>query len=156
MGEAGVRYKGVKGWLLLLCLSLTILDPLAILFNIFYFTDAAKPYFEGHPELFKMILITGICRIALMVFSIYAGLALWKVLPGAVTAATRYFRAVFFYSVFVLFLPILVGVSQETYREMTATNFANSVVTVCYVGTWYLYLKRSKRVKATYTADGAS
>lgn len=149
--EGDTRYRGVKGWLLLLCFSLTVLDPSAILLNLFYITNTAKPYFEGHPELFKMILITGVCRIALMVFSIYAGLSLWKVHPGAVPTAVRYFRAVFFYSVFVLFLPVLVGVSQETYRDMTATNLANSVVTVCYVALWYFYLIKSKRVRATYT-----
>ncbi len=134
-------------------MSLTVLDPSAILFNLFYITSAAKPHFDRNPEFFRLILISGVCRIALMVFSIYTGLSLWKKLPGAPAVAVRYFQAVVLYSVFVLFLPLLVGVPEETYREMAGVNSANSMVTILYVALWYLYIKKSKRVKATYGGD---
>lgn len=153
MSETDVKLNGVKGWLLLLCLTLTVLDPSAVLFNLFYITSSARPHFDRNPELFRLILVSGVCRIALMVFSMYAGLSLWKRLPGAPVVAIRYFRAVVLYSVFVLFLPLLVGVPEDTYREMSGVNSANSMVTVLYVALWYLYMKKSKRVKATYGSN---
>lgn len=153
MAETYEKYKGVKGWLLLLCLSLTVLDPSAILLNLFYVTNAAKPYFESNPAFFRLILITGIFRIALMVFSIYAGISLWRMVPGAPAVAVMYFRAVVFYAVLVMFLPRLVGISEEMYRDMAGANALNSLITVAYVTVWYLYLRRSRRVKATYGED---
>ncbi len=143
--------KGVQGWLLLLCVSLTILDPLSIVTNLFVATDAAKSQFERYPEFFKFILISGVCRIALMVFSIYAGVTLWKVVPGAVLVARKYLQAVLLYSVFAVFLPRIVGLPDELYRDLAAANLLNSLLTISYVATWFLYLTHSRRVKATYT-----
>jgi hypothetical protein len=143
--------KGVKGWLLLLCINLTILDPLSIITNLFVATDALQSQFERYPEFFQFILISGVCRIALMVFSIYAGVSLWKVMPGAVLVARKYLQAVLAYSVFAVFLPRIVGLPDELYRDLAAPNLLNSLLTICYVAAWFLYLSRSKRVKATYT-----
>lgn len=143
--------KGVKGWLLLLCISLTILDPFSIIINLSLATDAAKNQFEQHPEFFTFILISGVCRIALMVFSIYAGVSLWKAVPGAVLVAKKYLQAVLLYSVFAVFLPRIVGLPDEMYRDLAPANLLNSLLTICYVATWFLYLTKSKRVKATYT-----
>jgi hypothetical protein len=143
--------KGVQGWLLLLCISLTILDPLSILTNLFVATDAAKSQFERHPEFFTFMLISGVCRIALMVFSIYAGISLWKIVPGAVAVARKYLQALLFYAVFAVFLPRIVGLPEDVYRDLAAANLLNSLLTIGYVAAWFLYLTRSKRVKTTYT-----
>jgi len=144
------RYRGVRGWLLILCLNVAILDPLTMLFTIFLVTSAAKPYFGDHPELLRLCLASGILRMALAVFSVYAGLGLWKVVPGAVSVAKRYFQAVVLYSVLASFLPALVGVPQESYQEFAGQTIFNSFLTMAYAIAWYIYLQRSKRVKATY------
>ncbi len=150
MAEEKRVLKGVKGWLLFLCLCLTVLDPLSIVTNLFIATDAAKTEFERHPEFLTFILVSGVCRIALMVFSIYAGISLWKVVPGAVLVAKKYLQAVLFYSVFAVFLPRIVGLPDEIYRDLAAANLVNSLLTICYVAAWFLYLTHSKRVRATY------
>ena len=146
------RYRGVRGWLLVLCLNIAILDPLTMLLTIFLVTSATKPYFGEHPELLRLCLASGICRLGLAVFSVYAGLGLWKVVPGALSVAKKYLLAVVLYSVIASFLPALVGVPQESYQEFAGQTVFNSFLTMAYAITWYIYLQRSKRVKATYTS----
>ena len=115
-------YKGVKGWLLLLCVSMAILTPLTGLISLMAVTDALKPYFDQDPALFKLVLISGICNICLLVYSMYAGVSLWRVAPNAVTSAKRYLVVLFHYSFFSIFLPQLVGLSEKTQTEIYKTS----------------------------------
>jgi len=144
------QYNGVKGWLLLLCINLTILDPFAMLFNLFSVTYLTKPHFDVFPALLHLVLIGGVCSLALMVFSIYAGMSLWKVLPNAVSTVKKYFFAVFFYSLFSVMLPSIVGLPEKAQTDFSANTALNSLITVLYVAGWFVYLNRSRRVKATY------
>jgi hypothetical protein len=144
------QHRGVRGWLLILCLNVAILDPLTMLFTIFLVTSATKPYFGEHPELLRLCLASGLCRLALAVFSVYTGIALWKIVPGAVSIARKYFLAVLLYSVVASLLPVLVGIPRESYQEFAGQTIFNSFLTMAYSITWYIYLQRSRRVKATY------
>lgn len=144
------RYKGVKGWLLLLCINLTILDPGSIFFNLIVVTNLAKPYFDTYQGLFRLIIINGICSIGLMVFSIYAGMSLWRLSANAVNIAKKYLMSVFFYSALAVFLPDLLGIPEKAYSKFAGNTLLNSIVTMCYVTIWYIYLNRSKRVRATF------
>ena len=155
MGEERGRkeMRGVRGWLFLLCFNLTILDPLAILSTLFTAATVLRPDFDKYPALFRLILVSGICRLALAVFSVYSGIALWRVLPGAVSAAKRYLQFVVAYSAFAVFLPGVVGLPQDLYQEMLGPDLFSSLLTLIYAAAWYGYLKRSRRVKATYPAE---
>ncbi len=147
------KLEGVKGWLFLLCVSLTVLDPLAVIFSLFMSTSSEGPYLDQHPEFFRLVLVSGICRLGLMVGSLYAGLALWRVVPGAVAVARKYLSALFLYSVFSLFLPALVGVSEARYPGTETLFSLNATFTMVYIAFWYIYLRRSRRVRATYYED---
>jgi hypothetical protein len=142
------RYRGVRGWLLLLCVNLTILDPAAIVLGVFGALPLAD--FEKDPEMLRFLLISGGCRLALAAFSVYSGTALWRILPDAPNTARRYFQAVSIYSAFALLLPGIVGLPEELYAQMAGATLVSSVVTLCYVAVWYVYLGKSRRVKATF------
>jgi Protein of unknown function (DUF2569) len=150
VSDQNEQHRGVRGWLLILCLNVAILDPLTMLFTIFLVTSATKPYFGEHPELLRLCLASGLCRLALAVFSVYAGIALWKIVPGAVSVAKKYFLAVLLYSFVASLLPVLVGVPRESYQEFAGETVFNGFLTMAYAITWYIYLQRSRRVKATY------
>lgn len=151
------EYNGIKGWLLLLCVCLTILDPVSAFIVLIAVTNATKPYFDQNPALFRLILIGGICNTCLIVFSVYAGLSLWRVAPNAVTIAKRYLVSAFLYSLFSIFLPAMVGLSEGSTPDSARTSSINNIITMAYPTLWYLYLMRSKRVKATYNvSDGQS
>jgi hypothetical protein len=85
------------------------------------------------------------------VYSIYAGISLWRAIPTAPETAGKYFIVVALYAVVSVFLPALVGVPEDIYKAMAGSALANGLITVVYAALWYLYLKKSKRVKATYT-----
>ncbi|HNT69011.1 MAG TPA: DUF2569 family protein [Syntrophorhabdaceae bacterium] len=153
MHNRETQYKGVRGWLLLLCVCLTVLDPFSAFMTLIAATNAAKPHFDQYPELFRLVLIGGICSTFLIVFSIYAGLSLWRVVPNAVTTAKRYFISAFIYALFSMFLPVIVGVSEKAFPEFSQGASINNAIVIVYLAIWYLYLMRSKRVKATYGTE---
>ncbi len=143
-------YKGIKGWLLLLCITLTILDPVSMLLNLFAASNLAKPFFETHKNLFNLILVSGIFTIGLIIFSIYAGLCLWRLTANAVSIAKKYFKSIFVYSAVAIFLPDIFGVSEDIYKKIGGNHVLNSLITMCYAIAWYIYLSKSKRVRFTY------
>jgi hypothetical protein len=154
MDEISLQLKGIKGYLLLMCISLTILDPCSILLNLIIMTNLTKPYFNKHPGLLKMVLINGTCSIGLAVFSIYAGISLWKLLPKAIITAKKYLLAISLYSVFSIFIPTLVGIQAESLKGIVSVNNVfNSLITVLYASVWYLYLKKSRRVRVNYGSN---
>ena len=150
MNQETMRYRGVRGWLLLLCLSFTILDPLAMILSLFSVANASKPLFDQYPGLLTLVTVSGICRLAVAVFSMYAGIALWRVAPGAVDIARKYLMAVVLYTVFAFFLPAIVGLPQDMAQEIAGSSSIAGMLTILYAVVWYTYLLRSKRVKATY------
>ena len=154
MDNAYSHLKGVKGWLLLLSISLTFLDPSSILINLILITNVLKPQFDKHPELLRLLLINGTCSIGLAVFSVYGGISLWKILPGAVAVAKKYFLAIALYSIISTFIPKLVGISDQAFRDFSGTNAINALFTIAYATAWYLYLTKSKRVRITYEPTG--
>lgn len=147
------NYKGVKGWLLLLCVSMAILTPITGFVSLTTVTDALKPHFDEDPALFKLVLISGICNICLLVFSMYAGVSLWRIAPTAVRSAKRYFIVLFHYSFFSIFFPQLVGLSEKTLTDVYKTSPIFNFTVMLEAFLWYLYLRKSKRVKATYGED---
>ncbi|OPY81484.1 MAG: hypothetical protein A4E65_01145 [Syntrophorhabdus sp. PtaU1.Bin153] len=149
------HYQGVQGWLLLLCINLSILDPLAAFLNLAVTTHATKPLFEQHPSFLRLLLINGTCSIGLAVLSIYAGISLWRVLPRAVIIARKYLSLAVLYTIVSLFLPALTGLPENVRKEIGGASLLNGVVTAAYLAIWYQYLKRSRRVAATY-ADPCS
>jgi hypothetical protein len=150
MNTVDKDYKGVKGWLLLLCVSMAILTPMTGLISLVAVSDALKPYFDQDPALFKLVLISGICNICLLVYSMYAGVSLWRATPNAVTSAKRYLVVLFHYSFFSIFLPQLVGLSEKTQTEIYKDNPLYNLIVMLEACLWYLYMRKSKRVKATY------
>lgn len=156
MNRVDKDYKGVKGWLLLLCVSMTILTPMTGFISLIAVSDTLKPYFDQDPALFKLVLIEGICNICLLVYSMYAGLSLWRVSPNAVPSAKKYLLVLFHYSFFSIFLPQLVGLSEKTLTEIYKTSPLLNLIVMLEAFMWYLYLRKSKRVKATYGEGGST
>ena len=173
------KYKGVGGWLLLFCIGLTILTPLRTAFNLTSGYKQASPYFEMFPGLLIITIIDSVLSIALIGFSIYAGIALWKIRPNAVKIAKKYLLTLLGYSILAAFLPFMVSLPSEAnqamigvpldeheqiYQDITS-YFAGQYVmelreeiakgifrSIIYVAVWYSYLNKSQRVKATYGA----
>ncbi len=149
-GEPPPKYVGVGGWLLLLCVGLTILSPLATLGNIGNSLDTVKRFSAQFPGLATVTYVDFALSIAVMLFGIYAGAALWGVSKGAVKTAKTYFLVRLAYAAVAFVLPFLAGLPAQYNDALLQTGITGIVQAVIPFAVWYTYLVKSKRVKATY------
>lgn len=136
------RYKGVKGWLLFFCVSLTVLTPLRIM----------RDYGADGTDIWSIRGITtdGLFSLALACFSICVGVCLWRVRPGAVKKAKVFLWCVIALDVIVALLTYMAGLGPSTNGKLTIESIIKCVAIAIGTLAWLGYLYSSKRVKATY------
>jgi hypothetical protein len=145
------KYKGVDGWLLLLCLRLTVFSPIVTLVMLARSYGQSTQYFEQFPSLRTISVIVTALSLGFMAFSVYAGVGLWQVRQGAVETAKRYFLCELGYQVVAAVLIFTAGLPSAVNQEMFEEVVREGVREVVGVAIWYSYLNKSKRVKATYS-----
>jgi hypothetical protein len=144
------QYVGVRGWLLLFCLALTVFGPLVTAFFLVTNYQEAAQYFEQFPRL-KVISLTDISlSIGMMAFSVYAGVALWRKKQNAVRIAKAYLWTYLAYSIVASGLPFTAGLPSSAQEAMIVEVLKNLFRSLLYFALWYSYLNGSKRVKATF------
>jgi Protein of unknown function (DUF2569) len=146
--------RGVGGWLLLLCLGLTVFGPVLVVIGIVRGFLADSPYFDTFPRLRAVFFIDAALRAALTAFGIYAGVRLGTVRRGAVRITKTYFMCAVGYLIVGALLPFTAGLPSAAYPALAQTAAQQTIPALISVGIWYAYLCRSKRVKATY--EGAA
>jgi uncharacterized protein DUF2569 len=144
------EYKGVGGWLLLLCLGLTVFTPLLTIGSLATTYRSSLEYFVQFPGLLVVTVIDTIFSLGLMAFGFYAGIGLWSIRPGAVKMARRFLLCTLGYQAIAAILPFMAGLPPETTAEMTGQIARDVLRSVIYFAIWYSYLDRSRRVAATY------
>ncbi len=144
------RDQGVGGWLLLLCLGLTIFRPLFTLGSIVVTYGESAQYFGKYPGLMIVTFIDTVLSIGLMAFSICAGIGLWRVQSNAVQVTKVFLLCLLGYAVVSSVLPFLAGLPSEANVDMIAPVATSAFKVVIYVAIWYSYLNKSERVRATY------
>lgn len=120
--------KGVGGWLLFFCISLTLLAPLLMLIRVW----------GGGFELEGMI------DLALAAFGVLVGIMVWNVHPRAFILLWVYFGL----TALLLVLAIagsFVGSEEQNPSEIMQL-FRGLISTII----WFLYFKKSDRVQATF------
>ena len=127
----------VRGWLLLLCILLTVWNPATLAF-----VAAARVENAGATTTFALTLL-GI-RVVVTGVGVAAGMALWHKRPGAVELA----KASLVLSALEVVgrLSIRAGLSEAP----PGMRLPLALALVVYNGAWYLYLEKSRRVRATY------
>ena len=129
------HYVGVRGWLLFLCVSLTILSPLGSLIL------TPVGLLPGNKTTIAILLIL------VNAFSIYAGVELWKRRPGAVAIAKA------FLIVNVIF-QLWLGYRISLLPDFQPIGYVRILFsTGIFFAVWYSYLTWSKRVEATYSGS---
>jgi hypothetical protein len=151
------RYKGVGGWLLLFCIVLTALSPLSMMKSLFDKNSGLTPedlqYFDRYPTPRSLEAIGQLLGIGITAFSVYAGIGLWRIRPGAVRTAKLYLLCLLGVKIIGVILGFMVTVViykiELNYKEKYGgvTILVGSLLNFT---VWYSYLSRSKRVKATY------
>jgi hypothetical protein len=148
--------QGVRGWLLFLCLNLTIIIPFSFLYQfncalkIFYF-----PGMQLHQLIFKQSLsynmISLMVMIILAIMSFYAGLSLWGLKQKAIKITK-----IFLITQLSLMVIIITIWPFMAFSLVGDTNSIGDVIKalipfLSYFSVWYLYLSYSRRVHNTYS-----
>ncbi|MDX2042845.1 MAG: DUF2569 family protein [Acidobacteriota bacterium] len=137
--------KGVKGWLLVFCIILTVISPVITIFGVVVGWRAASPLFDKVPGLDGLILLDSLLNLGIAGLAIFVGVRLWSVKPSADKTAKSFLvalpiiRAVMF--MIVLFSDVR-GLGFAAFMAL----FQASVFAMI----WHAYLDRSKRVQATF------
>jgi len=143
------RLRGVGGWLLLFCLSLTIFVPLATLRNAASSLGAASLAGSDSPGYAAAARITTILDVLVAAWGVYVGVQLWAVRRNAVRTAKRFLIASL--AVAVASVPIWLLSGDEMAGLCTMVAGLQAGATGLYVAVWYSYLSKSRRVAATYS-----
>ena len=144
------RLRGVGGWLLLFCVGLTILSPLVTLSTIVVGFGESPEVFDEFPRLRIIMLAETVLCGTMMAFSVYAGICLWTIRPGAVRIAKCYLLCLLGAQTISAILPFAANLPAEANEAMLGEVAKDSIRTVIYVAIWYSYLNCSERVRATY------
>jgi hypothetical protein len=132
--------NGVRGWLLLLCVSLTVLGPLAGAASLIGLLAAANSQLTPPSTLHYVVMLPGIGALA---FSAIAGVMLWR----------RTSRAVPFVRLALMLQPAVLILSVVVFRavglpvSMRWPALAQAAVIALI---WLAYLHTSVRVSVTY------
>ncbi len=138
----------IRGWLLVLCLLLTFVDPASGLYHILSHTVPTLITAHSLNRVYVLSVYTFVFS-TLAVFSFVAGAGLWLVKPKAVAFAKRYLltNLIAHVAYFVVWTAVIRPTRQVNYAEMGWWNVLRPML---FVTLWYSYLKHSKRVRETY------
>lgn len=144
--------KGVGGWLVFFCVSLTILSPLVVLSQTASTWAQLAPVIDSYPALTRAILFESIGTGALAVYGIIVGIMIWSgSLKGRKMAKTfLLIRLV----AFIAIEGITVAMISDLPTQMLEGAISGAVTSVfqvlIYTAVWWSYFKKSVRVKNTY------
>jgi hypothetical protein len=147
------KRKGIGFWLSLLCFILIVINPFVTLGNLSIAYNQSFQYFEQLSSLRNLFYIDLVLSTILTAYSIKAGVSLMRIEPGAVERTKKYFLKVVGYSIFILFLPFVLGLPSKVSDALFLEIASSSIKSLIFVSIWYSYLSLSKRVKETYIFD---
>jgi hypothetical protein len=148
MARKKPEVKGIAGWLLFLCVSLTIIGPMGGVLGLISNYNVYKPLFK-YNTIYNLYFIDTFISIVLILFAVYTGINLWQQKKEAVKITRLFLLTVLMFIIieFALFVLILPDkVVQFVLPELIGQSLARIIAVVI----WYLYLIYSKRVKNTY------
>lgn len=148
--QPGAPCQGVRGWLLVLCLMLTVIGPALSVWLMAQAYGHAAPLAAQSLAVQLSVLASLLLQACAVAFGMVAGLRLWRVRPGAVGMAKH-----------ALLFGLAVDVITTALEAVAATVPVDRLLFHVEVGVvpgvlfftlCLAYLNRSRRVAATYGA----
>jgi len=141
--ESGMPIKGVTGWLLVLCITLTFIAPVVQgRIGLIALINLSRAHLSNILTMARLLAV-GFIYLGLSIFSVCAGVSLWREDPRGPAVAKFYlwFSAALIISLYIVL--DLTGVQTKLARII----FQRLV----YSTTWYTYLTFSKKVQEVYS-----
>src|ERR1700690_533226 len=146
VAEVHPQPYGVRGWLLFLCISLSIINPILIAIKLPSDLSTGLEAETLYPWYGFLLLSSCTVHAFLIPLYLFAGVSLWRRRPGALKAAAVCLVSVAAYAVVPLVLPFLARLPSESRNYLFATALPYSARSVAYAGFWFWYLNVSRRV----------
>jgi hypothetical protein len=127
-----------------------VINPLITLVTLAASYSEVSQYFDTFFGLLITTVIDTFLSVGLMAFSIYAGVGLWRIRPGAVQTAKKYLLWLLAYLAIAAVLPFMAGLPSAANDAMIAEVAKGTFRGVIYFAIWYSYLNKSQRVRGTY------
>ncbi len=123
------KLRGVGGWLLVFCIVVTIIHPLI---------NLAEAVATPQPGVIFLDLL-------LSAAAVTTGVSVWSKQSWAFTMVKAYFI-----TMIVVAVLIFIGAATETNSQVQIDSFVTGIRVLVWVGIWWSYFRRSKRVLATF------
>ena len=143
------RLKEVGGWLSLFCIALTIVCPFMAISSMSEARGVISQIGNSLPALTSILVISLALDLVVMAVGFYAGLCLINIQPGAVRITKKYLLLHLVNLAITPFL-VLVLLPRDVVDSVFYEFLEGSMHGLPFFIVWYLYLIKSKRVKATY------
>ena len=142
--------KGVRGWLLMLCLMLTIIGPAVSAWLMTHEYATFSPYFASSLALHATILSSLAITTFSVLFGTYAGIQLWLIRPGAVKIARS--ALLLGLAVDIVSTTIYAAVGQVPVADtgLFRSVMVHMIPSLIFFSICLAYLNKSNRVGATY------
>jgi len=144
--------SGVGGWLLVLCLVLTVAYPLAAAYRVMSRIENLPLLGSILPGMGVFVVGDAIVSVALALGGIAAGIAMWRIRPRAVTSAKAFLLGHLVYAVVSGGVPFVLGTElpERIAQEILGAWIFNGGCGLLFTSFWMAYLTRSRRVARTY------
>jgi hypothetical protein len=133
------KLNGIKGWLLFFAITLTIIRPLYLLFDVIV-NSSFYSYSSGVYDLASLLWVLGIA-----IWSMIVGIAIWKIKEKAIIWAKE--LLILSLVIGLVFTFLYSGLYTLEEQEILFVDLLRSLV---FFGIWFSYLSVSKRVKNTF------
>lgn len=149
--DESAQYKGVGGWLLIYCILFTLIYPFMAASSLIDNYQKASSNFQLVEGLLTFLLINTGLRAYIVIFSMHTGIALWTLRPHALRTAYRFFFVyLLFITISVILLFVIPQWEPEDYEVLIPITLREVSAGLLYLAAIFLYLKYSRRVRATY------
>jgi hypothetical protein len=143
--------NGYGGWLAVLgTFQLLVLPILAVIELMATAASVDVGLDDPTPAASLIWLVQAVGQMIVVALGIYAAIQLRDVHPRALEMNGRFLAAAFVWSAICGVLPFAADIPDDRRDAMVIPSIVNYAVIVSYVVIWSLYLRSSKRMKATY------
>jgi len=136
--------SGVRGWLLFYCLGLTLLGPAYILILLYFVSRFSTVSYRLVTTHYFMDFLR-------VLFGLVVGIFLWMRRPGSLVLLKGYF--IYIAAVTALFTLEAVSAMMRSRSSIASSRFTSILFSTGITLLWFLYFRRSVRVRNTYGAN---
>ncbi len=145
--------RGVRGWLLVLCLMLTVVGPAISVWIVGREFDALAARFATSRGAQWATIVSIALTTCSVLFGIYAGVRLWTIKPQAVRVAKAALLFGLAVDVCTTTISTVLGTVSPADNELLDVVLLNLAPSLVFFTVCLAYLNRSRRVEATYWAE---